>query len=198
MSVIDTRPINRAERRKQHTRAILIQAATELLFERGYLSLTLQAITDRADVGYGTFYLHFQDKDDIVWAVLRYAFDIREKEIEATLADVPHPRREYLSWVIIFRYTAQQHREFLDIFGNSAVLAQRYQKLLAEVHRQNLEAGTYRSPISLPVDYLVQFITGALWNLLFWYAENPSRYTPEQMADMLFETLFRQPPPASE
>jgi AcrR family transcriptional regulator len=197
MSVVDTPTVNRAERRKQQTRAALQQAAADLLVERGYQNLTLQAITDRADVGYGTFYLHFKDKDDIVWTVLQSVFKRWESEMEAALATVPFPRREYLSWVYIFEYTRQTHEGFIDIFGSSAVLSQRYQSLIAEAHRQNLERGTYHAPVNLPVEYLVQFITGALWRLLFWYAEDPTRYTPEEMASMMFQTIYQQPPPTA-
>jgi len=195
MSVIDTRIANRAERRKQQTRALLLQAATELLWERGYVRLTLQAIAERADVGYGTFYLHFKDKDDIIWAVLKAIYIAWEQDLQKSLENVPYPRREYLSWVAIFRYTRQVHQSFLEVFGNSAVLSERYQDLMAQSHRYNLEHGIYRAPIELPLDYFVEFATGALWRLLFWYARQPDLYTPEAMATMLFKTIFRQPPP---
>jgi AcrR family transcriptional regulator len=196
MSIVDTPPENRAERRKQRTRLALIAAASELLQERGYVNVTLQAITDRADVGYGTFYLHFKDKDDILWAVLQVYFQQVEQEINSSLAEVPYPRREYLSWVAIFQNTANFHRQFLDIFTHSAVLSQRYLNLLTESHRRNLLAGRYQSPIDLPLDFMVEFSAGALWRLMFWYAETPARYTPEEMASMLFVTIFREPPPA--
>src|SRR5690554_4639342 len=62
--------LNRAERRRQHTREQLKAAALELLAERGYADLTIKAITERADLGYGTFYLYFTEKDDIVWELI--------------------------------------------------------------------------------------------------------------------------------
>jgi AcrR family transcriptional regulator len=193
--MLATESLNRAERRKQRTRAMLLKAAAELLIERGYMQVTLQAITNRADVGYGTFYLHFQDKDDIVWEVVHAIFTARTAEIEAALANETYPRREYLSWVAIFEYVAQEHKIFLDIFGNSAVISQRYRQLLVETHRRNLEQGKYQAPVDLPLDFQAQISAGVLWTMMLWYAENPTLYTPQQVADMLFETLFRQPPP---
>lgn len=70
MSVVDRGSENRAERRKRQTRDQIKRAALDVMAERGYAGPTVQLITERADVGYGTFYLHFGDKDEIVAELL--------------------------------------------------------------------------------------------------------------------------------
>jgi AcrR family transcriptional regulator len=62
-------PLRRGERRKQHTKRRLLDAAMEIYAECGVESTTISAITERADVGLGTFYLHFADKDAIAETV---------------------------------------------------------------------------------------------------------------------------------
>jgi AcrR family transcriptional regulator len=62
-------PMRRGERRKQHTRRRLLDAASETYAALGVEGATISAITERADVGLGTFYLHFEDKDAIAVAV---------------------------------------------------------------------------------------------------------------------------------
>jgi AcrR family transcriptional regulator len=62
-------PLRRGERRKQHTRRRLLDAAAETYAHSGVEGATISAITERADVGLGTFYLHFEDKDAIAVAV---------------------------------------------------------------------------------------------------------------------------------
>jgi AcrR family transcriptional regulator len=62
-------PLRRGERRKQHTRRRLLDAAAETYAAVGVEGATISAITERADVGLGTFYLHFEDKDAIAVAV---------------------------------------------------------------------------------------------------------------------------------
>ena len=59
----------RARRRKAATRARLLRAAAELYAEVGVEAVTVAAITERADAGAGTFYLHFRDKEAIAEAV---------------------------------------------------------------------------------------------------------------------------------
>ncbi|MHB8693109.1 MAG: TetR/AcrR family transcriptional regulator [Solirubrobacteraceae bacterium] len=52
------------------TRAKLISAAQTLIAEHGIDALRIADITDRADVGFGSFYTYFQTKDEIVEAIV--------------------------------------------------------------------------------------------------------------------------------
>ena len=63
------RPPGRGERRRQETRAKLIRAAHQLMAEKGIGATTIQEITDTADVGFGSFYNHFESKQAIVEAI---------------------------------------------------------------------------------------------------------------------------------
>ena len=56
--------VNRLERRKQRTRAALIKAAQVLIAE-GRLNVPVLEITQAADVGMGSFYNHFESKEDL-------------------------------------------------------------------------------------------------------------------------------------
>lgn len=62
-------PVRRGERRKQHTKRRLLESAAGTYSLMGVDGATISAITERADVGLGTFYLHFEDKDAIAAAV---------------------------------------------------------------------------------------------------------------------------------
>lgn len=58
--------VSRSERKRQETREKLIAAAIDLLRTRPLDDLTIAEITDAADVGHGTFYLHFKTKHDVM------------------------------------------------------------------------------------------------------------------------------------
>ncbi len=58
---------SRHARRRAQTRNLLVQSALALVLERGYEATTIQDITERADLGRGTFYIHFKDKEEAVW-----------------------------------------------------------------------------------------------------------------------------------
>jgi AcrR family transcriptional regulator len=55
----------RADRRKARTRAALIRAAQGFLAE-GRTGVSIRDITDAADVGFGTFYGHFETKEQLL------------------------------------------------------------------------------------------------------------------------------------
>ncbi len=197
MSSLNTQPIPRNERRRLNTHEQLKTACTELLNEIGYHDLTIRAITERADLGYGTFYLHFADKDDIVWAVIYDTAETWRVEVEAEIGHLPFPYREYESWIHMFRYVALVREEFATMFGSkgSAKLLQRYQNYLAKLHEDNLREGVYQSGLDLPPVFMGQFIAGAILRLMVWWAETPNDYTPEQIASMVYQMAYCQPPP---
>jgi AcrR family transcriptional regulator len=64
---------SRAERRKRETRTRLLDAALRVFQERGYDAATTGEIATAADLGAGTFYLHFRDKRDLYEALARRA-----------------------------------------------------------------------------------------------------------------------------
>ena len=63
----------RAERRKRETRERLLEAALRVFKERGYDATTTAEIASAADLGAGTFYLHFRDKRDVYEGLARHA-----------------------------------------------------------------------------------------------------------------------------
>src|SRR5256885_10512849 len=61
---------NRFERRRERTRQDLLAAATRVLAEKGLHQTKIADIAAAADVGVGTFYLHFPDKEALFDAVV--------------------------------------------------------------------------------------------------------------------------------
>src|SRR5258705_13839638 len=54
------------DRRIQRTQQLLRGALLSLIQERGFESLSVQDIIDRANVGRATFYAHFDNKEDLL------------------------------------------------------------------------------------------------------------------------------------
>ena len=61
----------RTVRKRERTRGELVAAAERLVAARGLDALSIDEITEEADVAKGTFYTHFTDKDDLAAAVGR-------------------------------------------------------------------------------------------------------------------------------
>ena len=65
------KPISRQQRRVSVTRQKLLNAARHVFAEKGMDLTTIDDITRRADVGKGTFYYHFKNKEGVIAALTR-------------------------------------------------------------------------------------------------------------------------------
>jgi AcrR family transcriptional regulator len=63
--------VTRQQRRLSATRLKLLSAARSVFVEKGLDATTIADITERADVGKGTFYYHFKNKDGVVAELIR-------------------------------------------------------------------------------------------------------------------------------
>lgn len=59
-------PVGRRERRAAETRIRLFRCALQLFAERGFQNVTVEDITEAADVGKGTFFNYFETKDHVL------------------------------------------------------------------------------------------------------------------------------------
>lgn len=83
--VTDTSSLGRRDRKKAQTRDELRRAAIRLALEHGYENLTVEAITEAADVSVRTFFNYFASKDEALLGT-----DLqRTEELEAALAARP-------------------------------------------------------------------------------------------------------------
>ncbi|WNL44600.1 TetR family transcriptional regulator [Dyella sp. BiH032] len=65
----------RGARRKRETRQRLMEAALALMAHKGMEGVAINEITEAADVGFGSFYNHFESKEAIHAALIDWAFE---------------------------------------------------------------------------------------------------------------------------
>lgn len=82
-------PLTRGERRRERTRSDLVQATSDLIVEKGVAGLRIDQITKRADVALGSFYNHFDSKEDAVAAVVEAAIEALVEAITAKSTHLP-------------------------------------------------------------------------------------------------------------
>lgn len=59
-------PLGRRERKKEETRQTILAASCELFKEKGYEATSVDEIVNRADIVKGTFYYHFESKEQVL------------------------------------------------------------------------------------------------------------------------------------
>jgi len=111
----ETQPVNRFERRRAKTREALIGAARQILAESGDTSVSIQAIAERADVGFGTFYNHFPSKTDLFDAAVEEVLDEYGQAIDAYLTGVEDPAARVAAGVRLSMRMVESHPEVMKI-----------------------------------------------------------------------------------
>ena len=101
-----TKPSNRAERlreaskqrrtqEKQEVHQAILQASTELFLEVGYEHFSLRQVAERIGYSPGTIYLYFQDKDDVLFAIMNDGIT-RFSHVLGEAASVSDPRERLM------------------------------------------------------------------------------------------------------
>src|SRR5262245_8006096 len=112
---------NRFERRKQRTRDDLVAAATSVLAEKGLHATKIADIAAAADVGVGTFYLHFDTKEALYDALVDDAVTRLKATVDAARAGIEDPVVETRVAIEAFCRFAQENRAVWQlVFGPTA------------------------------------------------------------------------------
>ena len=81
----------RGARRRRETRSRLLVAALKLMAEKGMEGVAINEITEAADVGFGSFYNHFESKEAIYAALLNWVFKDFADAMDRVLGDISDP-----------------------------------------------------------------------------------------------------------
>jgi AcrR family transcriptional regulator len=110
-------PVNRFDRRREKTRLDLVEAATRVIARKGFHQTRIADIAAEADVGLGTFYLHFKTKNEIFTELVEVGAAKLREEIAAAKVGVSDPA-EKLKIVIgtVLDAAAENPENFRIIF----------------------------------------------------------------------------------
>lgn len=157
------------ERRALNTRQAILDAARELISERGPYGLSLREVARRIDYSPAGLYEYFDGKDDLLAAVLEEGFE----RFAAYLLAVPQdlPPREYLLELgkSYLRFADQNPQHFMLIFNSpgvcdapdaEAMVSSSTLSALINAVRRSIDAGDF--PTSIPEEELVL----AAWGLV--------------------------------
>jgi len=94
-------PLTRTQKRQKETKERIFRSAMELFQAKGFEDTTVSEITERADIGKGTFFLYFPSKE----AILRLPGEILMEEMrqiaQRGLSDPSLPVRDVIRSVLI-------------------------------------------------------------------------------------------------
>jgi AcrR family transcriptional regulator len=183
-------PTNRFERRRERTRQDLLAAAERVLAEKGLHQTKIADIADAADVGVGTFYLHFPTKDALFDAVVEDTMRRFKAAIDEARRSTHDPIEQMRAANAAFcRFACDNREVFRIVFGHAAAyneVIRRAQALFAAdveaSYRHGVATGAF---VALPPALVAQAVIGMATQVLSWWTANES--VP---IETLHETMF--------
>ena len=191
------KPPDRHSQRKAVTRQKLIDATQEVIVQKGYTQVDILDITEQANVSRGTFYQHFRNKEECVRALMQQGFDALSAEISGSKVTFPsRPEWAMRSFSRVFNW-ADEHRELLTVMVGGTVspelnaFGRDYMTQVIERHILEDPVLLEQSQLQLyPADVLAQIVTGMVIQVLGWWLNNETEYSPEHMGKMLRDIIF--------
>jgi len=189
----ETQPANRFERRRAKTREALIGAARQILAESGDTSVSIQAIAERADVGFGTFYNHFPSKTDLFDAAVGEVLDEYGQAIDTYLTGVEDPAERVAAGVRLSMRMVESRPEVMKILRRRGLGHIHSDRGLAPRALEDLRRGVASGRFAA-TDPLVA-LTGlggsllALVDMKFAYPQIDGEQAAANMAELMLRML---------
>jgi AcrR family transcriptional regulator len=170
------------DRRVQRTREMLHRAAAELIAEKGYNAVTVGDITERANLGRTTFYLHYRNKADLLLSSHEESFFATTFEVttlEDLFADEASPQL-----VSIFEHAMHVREMYRMVMQgeDGAVLMRGTQDQFAHRLEMKLRRWFNEKDSTIPFSILANYIAGSQLSLVAWWLEKRSPHSAQQMA----------------
>jgi len=196
---------NRTDRRIQRTRQALHAALLELIKEKDYDAISIEEITERANVGRATFYLHYKDKEELLLeefseTMYERAQALSEIPFSAWLPvweEDPKEKKPFQPLLMVFQHIYDNSELYYLILrsAHSSRIVERIRKVSTEAIVKFVENKMQTDPIPLlfevPIEFFAAFFSGALISIVSWWVKEDLRHTPEEVTNMFRSLFFR-------
>ncbi len=193
----------RVDRRVSRTRRLLRDALFALILEKGFDAVTIEEITNRADLGRTTFYLHYHDKedllmesiselaDDLIEQMVRLPTETWQAESDASNA-TPSP-----AILLPFNHVANNAQLYRIILRGegSYTIARRLREIIVQACDAMLHVLLEKDRLAtinpqVPMEIFLNYLAGSWLGLITWWLENDMPYSAADMA-LMFQKLIR-------
>ena len=168
-----------------------------ILESKPFESITVGDITKTAKINRGTFYLHYQDKFDLLDQIEQQLFEdlgnhIDELQSHYSSSQTFEKEQEHLAATLFS--SIKIHAPILKIFLSNhgrAGFHIRFRDAFSEKVRVNLEKNeSFNAKLKVPMEYFLSFITSAFLGLIEQWIQNGLDKTPEEMTALYIDIIF--------
>jgi AcrR family transcriptional regulator len=180
------------DRRIRRTQKLLGEALIALALEKGYKNITIQDVTERADIGYRTYFRHYAGLDELLIDVAKSRLDdIYE------LLDLPKTDTVLENPVLHFREIGrklfvhiQENPEFRFLLLDNSLrfVLEPVMKRACERAEENLN---HLPQENVSAALAANHIIASAFSLMRWWLENGMPHSPDRMGEIFTELTVR-------
>ena len=183
--------VSRLDRRKARTRQALIDAAVRLIAEGRGDRASIQEITEEADIGFGSFYNHFDSKEQLFQTASEEVLERWGQMIDRGSAGLTDPAELFAVGMRISGRLGWTHPDIAGFLTGAGLGALDIPGGLAPRALRDIEAGQAAGRFAVPdADIALSAAAGGLLGLLRICQRHPERVT-ETAVDQLTEAELR-------
>lgn len=138
------------------TRERILDAAVDVLAQRGYSAAGVQEIVDRSGTSKGSFYFHFHSKEKMVMALVDRMSEKLVKKVQDSIRHQPTPVHRVAAGIEVLMATFARQRKvaqvlLLNIMGHGKAIDKKFLPLrdrFSELIQQELDAAVAQGQIA--------------------------------------------------
>ena len=159
--------------RKARTRGALIAAGRRLLAE-GRTAVSVQEITTEAGVGFGSFYNHFESKDELFDAAVASTLDVWGEMRDSVVQGIDDPAEVFATSFRMLGRTQRLLPELVRVILNQGMSVLLTDRGLRPRALADLERGISSGRFAVPdAEMALMMVGGSLLGLIQLLAANP-------------------------
>jgi AcrR family transcriptional regulator len=182
--------VTKLDPRVIRTRRLLRESFMKLVGEKGYWDITIQDITDRATLNRVTFYLHYDNKEDLLVQTTNYIQDELVKRVE-TPKEGASPRELVLEALAANFQVFADYADFMKaMLGKDGVWSfifamQDYQY---QAHMNTLmKLKNFTPEEGQEIQIVLRYMHSAFMGVLQWWLANGMSRSKEDMAQIVYK-----------
>lgn len=180
------KPVSPNDPRILRTRLLIRSAFLDLIREKGFDAVSVQDITDRATLNRATFYLHYQDKHDLMESLIQEVLDelsVLPMPFVPARSQEADPERLSAFFVGLFQHVAQ-HADFYRVMVVEESVAPFAQQMQTYIEQFGLRwfARARSRQFSVPPEVVMSFLSGAYMGMIKLWLKQSMPTSPEEIA----------------
>ncbi len=184
---------NKTDRRILRTKEAINRAFLEVFSEKEFDRITINDISERANVNRGTIYLHYTDKYDLLNRCIDDHLDkmISSCTLTKFIQEKVEENEAIEALKSLFNYIQENFLFFSSMLSSqkTSVFRERIQKTLTSSIQEKIDMQGINQ--GMDKELIIQFTATAFVGTLEWWIMNQMPHPPEYMADQVW-TLFER------